>query len=1025
MERFIEFCLQHKLIVYLLTFFILFAGTASIFTFKRELMPKRNYPWITVNVSGASIPAEEMEDKVTNPVEKEINSLSNIKNYQSTTTPGNAQVRVEAEDGKGEQVKQDIESAVNRLRNTFPKTVKTVTVVQEGNQATEVLMSLALSGKELPVLYNLSKTDFTSRLEAIEGVKKVEVSNANVANKIQITFKPDQLAAYKMTPKGIVDQLQESNVKQAIGTLKNRSFNTVVEIDNSYKTVEQINSVFIKTPIGNVPLSNLAVTEDMRGKKKDAIFRYNGEDYVQLSLTKTESSDIIRTSDKVKEEIEKINKESNGKYKMTVSVDFASYIKPSINNLSRDLTLGGLLAIIILLIFLRNWRVTLVISTTLPVSIMMTFIGMKFGGYNIDMVTLISLSLSTGLIVDAAIVVLESIYHLREKGHTLRDAIKQGVKEVITPVLTSQLTIIVVFVPLVLSNLGGTGFKPIMMTIAFTITVAILASTIAALLFVPVFSNSFLQKDKQMHQEAGGRASGLTNFFVNFAALALRHRIITIILAGCLFAGALMISPMVQMSSINDIDENHVYASVKLQSGEALESALSKTLQIERDFKKIPEIKDLYITTDKQSLGIDMNLIKIKERKRPKEEILLDMNNKLNALKGVEHIQVGFGSSGQMAPGVELEVKGKDNEVLHQLSEKTEKMLATIPGIKNARSDFSAGEEKVILTPRQDIMNQLGITQQSLMAQIEGFVNEESITNFTLESLELDVVARYPENLMKHPEQLRQINITTPEGVKVPLTHLIDWKYSKSLKSIAHKDGERVANIHAEIIGSDPGTVGREVTKKLEGISVPTGYSIEMAGTLKQQGENAQSALMALLTVIGMIYLIMVAQFNRLSHPFIIMLSLPMAIVGVVVGLVVTQRPLNELGYVGIIMLVGIVVSNAILLIDRINLLRNHDKMELKPAILEAVRNRVRPILMTKLTAILGMLPLALAMSEGGALEAPIATIVISGLIFHTIITLVLVPVLYSIFEDMDIWRKNRQKRKKQGRNIIHEKDAV
>ncbi|KIV55361.1 hypothetical protein TS65_17150 [Aneurinibacillus migulanus] len=206
---------------------------------------------------------------------------------------------------------------------------------------------------------------------------------------------------------------------------------------------------------------------------------------------------------------------------------------------------------------------------------------------------------------------------------------------------------------------------------------------------------------------------------------------------------------------------------------------------------------------------------------------------------------------------------------------------------------------------------------------------------------------------------------------------------------------------------------------------MPTGYSIEMAGTLKQQGENAQSALIALLTVIGMIYLIMVAQFNRLSHPFIIMLSLPMAIVGVVVGLVITQRPLNELGYVGVIMLIGIVVSNAILLIDRINLLRNRDKMELQSAILEAVRNRVRPILMTKLTAILGMLPLALAMSEGGALEAPIATIVISGLIFHTIITLVLVPVLYSIFEGVDIWRKNRKKRKKQGRSIIHEMDAV
>lgn len=1004
MGKFIDFCLQKKLIMYMLTLFILLAGSVSIASFNREALPKMNFPQILISVSGAALPPEEMEDKVTNPIEKELETIENIKSYTSNTSTGSTKITVIALGGKGEQVKQDVQNAVNRLRSTFPSGVKDVVVEQEGNRDSEYLMAVAVSGKDISVLYNLSKTAIKDRLEAVEGVKKVEIDEANIANKIQITFDPIKLDAYHITLKEAIAALQQANIKQAVGTLKNPGFTTVVEVDNSFKTIQQMNTVLIPTPSGNVPLSSIAVIEDVRAKKKDAVYRYNGNEYIQLNVMRTSNSDVIRTVERVKQVINELNKEANGQYTVVIQQEVASFVQNSITNLSRDVSIGAILAVVILFFFLKNWRVTLVISTTLPLSIMLTFISLKVAGYNIDLVTLISLSLAMGLIVDAAIVVLESIYHFREKGMPLRDAIKLGVNEVITPVLTSQLTIVVVFLPLILANLGGEEMKAIMGTIAFTVTAAIIASTISALIFVPVFSNSFLQNDKHIGAEGGKEPSRIVRWFTNMLLIALRRRWLTVLLAISLFAGAILLAPFVKMDSLfnQNIDENYAAGMLKMPKGSTLEKTLPKAIEAEEKLRTVPEIQNLYVNAYDDNVRFDIMLKGKQEKKRPKEEILLDINQKLTAIAGVERVQVGFGNDQNKTP-IQLEIKGRDTDVITKISKQLEQLLVTIPGVKNPRNDTNEGTEKVILLPKQDVLEQFGLTQQMVMNQISSVMNEQTITKVVIEDLDVDVIARYPESLLTHPEQLRTIMITTPKGVQVPLSTLVDWKYGKSLTTITHKDGDRVATISAELIGSDIGTAGKEVMKKIKELSVPNGYTVEAVGDIKQQEENLSTGLIVFLVVIALIYLIMVAQFNRLSHPFIIMITIPMAIVGIVVGMVSTQRSLNELGIVGAIMLIGIVVSNAILLIDRINLLRTRDKLDLQAAILEAVRNRVRPIIMTKLTAILGMLPLALAYGEGSGMEAPLATVVIFGLLFHTIITLLLVPVLYSLFESFRV----------------------
>lgn len=1010
MEKFINFFLNRKLLVYLLTFLIIIAGISSLLAFKRELVPETNFPWVQISVSGGSLPPEEMEEKVTKPIEKELRSIASIEKYDSSSWTGGVSISVQAQEGKGEEATREVQTAVNRLRNNFPSVIKNVNVVQ-ANYGDDFLMELALCGNDLPVLFNLANTVIKDRIEAVENVKKVEIYANNVGNEICLTLHPEEIALYQLTPADVIEQLQTANVKQAIGTLKNGGFDTVIEVDRSFKTVQQIGDVPIQTARGQVALRQLADIQDQRGKSADAIYLKNGVPYIVLDVEKAADSDVIKTAAAVHEVMDQLNRESQGQYTLDVIMDGSTFIKSSISNLSRNVMIGAILAILILLIFLRNWRVTMVISTTIPLSVLMTFIGMNFAGYNLDLVSLLSLSLSVGLMVDAAIVVLESIYFFREKGEPLNKAIVLGTREVVTPVFTSQLTIITVFLPLMIVGLGGVEYKPIMETIAFTVTVAVVSSTIAALVFVPVYADSFLLKDRHVQTAENGLHGRITAFFSHMLSLALRHRIKVVFLTIGLFVMAIMLAPLVKTSTDLEIDDSYIRARLIMPKGSTLIETNKAANEVRVQLKEIPEIKDIYTDAQKGNATIHIITKGKKEKKRSREEIMQDINTNLAALPNVERFEVGFGGGANNTP-VALEIVGKDMEVIRQLDSQAQQMLKTVPNVRNPRSDFEEGVDKITLVPQSAEMERLGINDISLMHQLAATIGEHTITTMTLNDVDIDVVARLPEQWMQHPEQLRRMLVKADSGAMVPLANVVQWKFSQTPNQINHKNGERIISVKAELAGGDLGAAGRVIEEKLAAMSLPEGYNIKLAGALEQQKQNIADVLRAFLGTIALIYIIMVAQFGRLSHPLIIMLSLPMAIVGVVVGLVITQRVVNPIGMVGFIMLIGIVVSNAILLIDRINLLRSRG-YDLHTAIIEGARNRVRPILMTKLTAILALTPLALAFGEGSDLESPMATVVIFGLIFHTIITLVLIPVLYSLFESIHTWWTNKRSKGK------------
>ncbi|KMZ40609.1 MULTISPECIES: efflux RND transporter permease subunit [Bacillales] len=1006
MDKVILFLLKRKVILYLCTFLIVLTGIGALFSFHVELVPKTNLPWIEVNILGGALPPEEMVEKVTKKIEQELKSVAGIKNFSSKTGTGFSGISILAEDGEGEKVKQETQNIVNRLRNEFPKVVDTVTVTQT-NLGDEDLIDYAIVGADTQTMLTLLKTTIKDRIESVPGVKEVVVSEDGFENKVAITFRPERLTTYRMTPADVVGQLQGANWKKAVGILENPGFDTVVMIDNSLKNVEEFKSILIKTPKGKVALEQLASVSDLRGSVKDAISMTEGNLFVQMSVKRAAGSDLITTQKKVEEVVRQINEEAGGSYELRVMFESVSFIKKAITNLSRDVVIGGILAILVLWVFLRNWRVTMVIATTLPLSILMTFIALKAAGYNIDMVVLISLSLSIGLIVDAAIVVLESIYHLREKGMQLRQAIVQGSKEVIAPVFASQLTLIVVFLPLVVADFEQ-WLKPILHTIAFTVTSTILASTIAAFLFVPIFSERFLQHDKQLQSPSEEGKNRIVSLFQRLLLLTLRHRVLTLLVALGVFVGALSLFPLIKIGNGLNANENQIFATLTMPDGTSLEQARTAAVEAEKALRELSDVNQVFFTAKKETVELNITLVTKSQRTREKEEFMQEVNGRLNAIDGVEQTSMTFGFSGKSAP-IELQVAGEDLEVSRSISAKVEEMLAEIPGVVNIRNDFERGKEKVTLTLKQEAMSQLQVDSDSLDSQISMLLGEQPLSTISQNGIETSIVARFPETWVTHPDQLQQIMIRTETGTQVPLHELVDFHFSKSPITIKHEKGEQIITVSAELLGTDIGTAGRQINEKLGTVEMPAGYKIEIAGDLKEQNNTFTQGILVLIAVISLIYVIMVAQFGRLSQPFIIMLSLPMALVGVILGFVVTQRTFGEMAMIGLIMLVGIVVSNAILLIDRINLLRSRG-MGLEEAIVQGTRDRVRPVIMTKLTAILGMLPMGLAVAEGAELEAPLATGVIAGLIFHTLVTLVLVPVLYSIFEGI---REKRVARKK------------
>jgi HAE1 family hydrophobic/amphiphilic exporter-1 len=712
-------------------------------------------------------------------------------------------------------------------------------------------------------------------------------------------------------------------------------------------------------------------------------------------------------------------------------VDTSTFIQKTIDNVTGMAVMGGILAVAVLYLFLRNFRTTLIIGVAIPISVIATFTLIYFNGLTLNMVSLGGLALGVGMLVDNSIVVLENIFRYRQEGYSRIDAAQEGSDEISMAVVASTLTTIAVFAPVVfVEGIATEVFREMALTVSFSL----LASLVVALTFVPMLSSKYLRVANGGEKTAKVKyiSSALDKWNIGFdkfdrlyrrvLAWALGHRKTAIIGLVALFVVSLLSVALVGAEFFPAMDQGYVTVNVSLPRGTVLEETERVAYRIEDMLAAVPEMDDVFVVLGSGGMGGGTNtssaiiygkLVDMGQRSRSTFEVADYLRQQAADIAGAE-ISVDSMSMGGFSMGgspVSIQIKGDDLAELSAIADDIKEIVASVEGTREASSSLDEGKPEARVMVDRKRASIYGLNASAIASAVQGSVDGQVATRYRMGGEEIDIKVALRDETAGDLHKLGGIMIPSPAGLQVPLEEVADVVIGEGPSSINRVDQVRVISVSSGIFGRDLNSVMKDVKAGIDRYPLPQGYTIEYGGENQEMVEAFTSLAKALVMAIILVYMIMASQFESLVYPFIIMFSVPFALTGAVGGLVLTGRSLNVASFLGIIMLTGIVVNNAIVLVDYINTLRSRGT-ERNEAILKAGPVRLRPILMTTLTTVLGLIPMTLGLGEGAELQAPLATAVIGGLLFSTVLTLVVIPVMYTIVDDMGI----RMRRKFSGR---------
>ncbi|MBN1596452.1 efflux RND transporter permease subunit, partial [candidate division FCPU426 bacterium] len=770
------------------------------------------------------------------------------------------------------------------------------------------------------------------------------------------------------------------------------------------------------------------VEDDYR--ENTSVVKINGLPGVLLQVQKASSSNTVQVAQAVRAELQNLAKEMPAGVSIQKIMDQAEFIESSISNVERAALEGAVLAVILILLFLGNWRSTFIISLAIPISVVATFALLYFGKLTLNFATMGGLALGIGRLVDDAIVVLENIFRHMKAGERPREASLLGAVEVGNAVMAATFTTIVVFVPIFfVSGMAGVIFKPM----AYTVSFSLFASLFVALMLIPVLTTKFLRVEKSDAPKAKTAVKRFNAWFNQWfekvldayqrlLVQALRHRkrVIWSVAGITLLSFGLL--PFVGVEFMPSSDEGEIEISFKAAIGTRLEVSEQVLNQLEKIVReKVPEIESSFgrVGVEGQGMGamasvfggisgshagqMRLQLVPRNKRTRTTDEVIEALRPELQKIPGAD---IKFAQQHSMSMSgdkpIAVEIQGYDLETGRELAQNILASIEKVPGVRDAEISREEGLPEMQIEIDRERAAQFGLSLAQVAQAIETAMAGKVATLYRdpVKGQEYNVLLRYQAKDRFSMQDLDRIFVVSPIGAKVSVANMARVKEGAGPVAIDRKNQERIITVSSQVSGRAPGDVAAEIQRRLKTeISVPNEFTVTVAGMYKDMVESFQNLLFALVLAILLVYMVLVAQFESLLDPFIIMFSVPLGIVGVIWGLFLSGYTLSVVSFLGIIMMAGIVVSNGILLVDFTNILRHRGK-GLKEAVLEAGRTRLRPILMTSLTTILGMLPMALGLGEGGEVEAPMAVSVIFGLAASMVMTLVFIPTVYAIFEE-------------------------
>ncbi|WXR62313.1 efflux RND transporter permease subunit [Peptostreptococcaceae bacterium AGR-M142] len=997
-----------------------------------NLLPINLYPDIEVpvalvstNYSGAG--PEEIETLITKPIEKSVSSVSDLKAVTSYSREGNSIVVVEFEYGTDmDFAALEMREKVDLVKGLLPDDASSPLVLKIDPNAQPIIKLGVSSDLEIYELQQIIEDELQSRLERIEGVASVDISGGE-QQEVKIEIDQEKLNGYNLSLNELMSAIRSENLNLPGGNVKKGEKEVLVRAIGEFENIDEIKNLPIALRDSNIiRLSDLGEVS-LGFKEKDTISRLNNKNSIAINITKQSIANTVKVSENVLKEVEQIKRDYNN-LEITIGLDQAEFINKSIENVSNTALMGGILAVVVLYLFLRNIRSTLIVGIAIPVSIIATFALMYFGGLSINLISLGGLALGIGMLVDNSIVVLENIYRFREEGYDAKEASIEGASEVTMAVFASTMTTVAVFLPIVFVE----GFTAIIFKqLSFAVVFSLLASLVVAITIVPMLSFKILkvgEVKKRSHSGFGiGKLLDLFDVFIKFLDrkyekilnFVLRKRKTTVFIALLIFVVSIVSVGMVGGEFFPSEDEGQLSITVEMPFGTSLEDSNEVAKKVEAIVDKIEE-KEKVFTNVGSSSGfsrsagnksqIDVMLVDLKDRKRGTKEIVNELRPELEKIPGAK-ISVAASSSmgggGPASADIEIELKGDDLDTLKKISYDFVEIVKSVEGTSEVKSDTEDGDPEARIVLNRNSASYYGVTASMLASTIETSIEGKNITTFKTDGDEIDVNLSINDKVKDSIESIKQILITTTKGEKIPVSQIATIEYGNSPTQIARINQTRVVTISSQLSNRDLRSVTQDIEEKLENYNIPNGYSYKFSGSQEDMAEAFSSLLIALVLSIIIVYMILASQFESLIHPFTVMLSVPFALSGGFIALFITGRSLSVPAFIGVIMLSGIVVNNAIVLVDYINKLRERG-YERKEAIIKAGFTRFRPILMTTMTTILGLLPLALGIGDGAATQAPMATVVIGGLLLSTLLTLAFIPVVYSIFDDLVLKFKKR-----------------
>jgi HAE1 family hydrophobic/amphiphilic exporter-1 len=1038
-----RFAIQRPIMMAMICSIVVLLGAISLTRLPVDLLPDIQQPTITVRMNYPGVGPLEMEELITRPLEQALSATAGLEQLNSNSSEGNSNLRLNFSWGTDlSEAMNDMRTRIDRVRGRLPEDADPPTIFKFDSNSAPI-MGLGVEGDyDRVTLREMAENILSPRLERVPGVASVTV-NGGLRRQIHVELSKEKIQALDLSVDRVVNLLKKENQNIPLGEIYRGDMTYLVRSQGQFSDLDQIRDLVVLTK-GAVPvyMKDIAevkdATEDVR-----SVLRINGRSAVRMNVQKQSGTNTVQIAELVRKEVDRINREVQG-VKLTVIDDSARFIERSINAVKEHVMIGSVLVIFIIFLFLRNFRSTLIVATSIPISVIGTFALLYFSGLTLNTMTFGGLALGVGMVVDAAIVVLENSFrHMEHHGKDRLTASIDGSEEVWSAILSSILTHIAVFVPLLfLTGVSSIMFRQLSVVVVFSL----LMSLFVAVTLVPVLCSKLLVLPPPADQRSGlgGRLytfseralEKMDDGYRRLIHLALAHRPTVVAISVASVIAAMVILPTIPTELSTQADEGQVNVSVELAIGTRVERTDAVLQRLEQMLPTlVPEARDIIVNGGGgQGPGfgpgggsghrgnLQIMLTPKDERKRSSEQIASELRRQLSGLPGVIIRANAWGGNNQMARFLSggqngggrlaLEIRGEDLDDARRLAQGAKSLMDTTPGVADARVGRDEGRPELAVHVDRPKAALLGLTVTDIANTIRTNVAGTQAAMYREKGNEYPIVVRLREEERQQISDVHDVLVNTTMGQVMPAKNLVTVANETGPVQIERKNQQRIVTVSAE-----PETTLSEAVKAVEArlpeLGVPQEFNVGFGAEVEEQAKAFNQLRMVLILALVLVYAVMASQYESLRDPFIIMFSVPTAAIGVVLALKLTGTSFNMQAYIGIIMLAGIVVSNGILLVDYTNVLRRRDGLPLREAVELAGRTRLRPILMTSIATALGLVPMSLGIGEGSELQVPLARVVIGGLTTSLLITLVLVPTVYTVFEEgFSAFRKRPQETK-------------